>query len=273
MLWRDPVVRFAIIWLGLALLPMVIDSLNGRSIQARMAFFVVLPLLILSGEGWSWILRSFIHQRKIRPLAVALSVVAIMSFIPYSLIVQEFRSWALNHLSPEIQKYLFISLPNRDSIKPVSQYRDSKLGLLVRPKFERWTLEYSKAREIADYLYHPGRSAYLIWPTAKSVGQHSLQNYIRLFRYFGKEYSEEGDILAKLSNKIDTEPCTAQLPTESEPVVFCSTFVSSDLEVLRRDKIPLYVLGVEGYPMPDMPEVALKVLLSTPPFVLYGTVE
>lgn len=273
MLWRDRVVRFAIIWLGLALLPMVIDSLNGRSIQARMAFFIVLPLLVLSGEGWCWILRSFIQQRKIRPLAVALSVVAIMSFTPYSLIVQEFRGWAFNHLSPEIQKYLFISLSNDGSIKPVFQYQDSKLGLLVRPKYERWTLEYSKAREIADYLYHPGRSGYLIWPTARSIGQHSFQNYIRLFQYFGKEYSEDDDILTKLSNRIDTEPCTSRLPTESESVVFCSTFVSSDMEVLQREKIPLYVLDVEGYPMPDMPPIELKVLLSTPPFVLYGVVE
>ena len=113
----------------------------------------------------------------------------------------------------------------------------------------------------------------MLWPSAKLAGQHSLQNYIRLFRYFGKEYSEDGDILTKLTNKIDTEPCTVQVPTESEPVVFCSTFVSSDLEVLRRNKIPLYVLGVEGYPMPDMPQVELKVLLSIPPFVLYGIVE
>ena len=104
-------VRFATIWLALALLPMVIDSLNGRSIQARMAFFVVLPLLILSGEGWSWILRSFIQQRKTRPLAIALSVVVILAFIPYSLIMQESRRLAINYIPPEIQKYLFISLP------------------------------------------------------------------------------------------------------------------------------------------------------------------
>jgi hypothetical protein len=39
-------------------------------------------------------------------------------------------------------------------------------------------------------------------------------------------------------------------------------------------KIPVYVLGIDEYPMPDMPSsLALKVLLSVPPFVLYEIAE
>jgi|GEM_PF-2768279 len=273
-LWRDPVVRFATIWLGLALLPMVIDSLNGRSVQARMAFFIVLPLLVLAGEGWGWILRSFIKQENFFPLAIALGFVAILAFTPYSLIMQESRNLAINHLPLEIQKYLFISLSKNDAIKPAPQYQDSRLGLLVRPMYERWTLEYSKVQEIGDYLYVPERPAYLLWPGDKLADQHSLQGYIGLLRYFGKKYSENADILLKkLPNKIVAEPCTARTPSELEPVIFCSTFVSSDWEVLRRNKIPLYILGVDGFPMPDMSELELRVLLSTPPFVLYGIAE
>ena len=273
-LWRDPVVRFATIWLGLALLPMVIDSLNGRSVQARMAFFIVLPLLVLAGEGWGWILRSFIKQKRFFPLVIALGFVAILAFTPYSLIMQESRNLAINHLPLEIQKYLFISLSKNDAIKPAPQYQDSRLGLLVRPMYERWTLEYSKVQEIGDYLYVPERPAYLLWPGAKLADQHSLQGYIGLLRYFGKKYPENADILlTKLPNKIVAEPCTARTPSELEPVIFCSTFVSSDWEVLRRNKIPLYILGVDGYPMPDMSELELRVLLSTPPFVLYEVAE
>lgn len=274
MLWRDPVVRFAMIWLGLALLPMVIDSLNGRSVQARMAFFIVLPLLILAGEGWSWILRRFIKQQKILPLAVTVGFVAILAFTPYSLMMQEFRNLAINHLPIEIQKYLFISLSKNDAIRPVSQYQDSRLGLLVRPIYERWTLEYSKVQEIGNYLYVPERPAYLLWPEAKLANQHSLQSYIGLLRYFGKKYPESADILlTRLPNKIVAEPCTAITPNELEPVIFCSTFNSSDWEFLRKNKIPLYILGVDGYPMPDMPQLELRVLLSIPPFVLYGVTE
>lgn len=273
-LWRDPVVRFALIWLGLALLPMVIDSLNGRSVQARMAFFIVLPLLVLAGEGWGWILRRFIKQQKFFPLAIALGFVAILALTPYSLIMQESRNLAINHLPIEIQKYLFISLSKNDVVRPAPQYQDSRLGLLVRPMYERWTLEYSKMREIGDYLYIPERPVYLLWPGTKLADQHSLQSYIGLLRYFGKKYPENADIfLTKLPNKVVAEPCTARTPSETEPVIFCSTFVSSDLEVLRRNKIPLYILGVDGYPMPDMPQLGLSVLLSIPPFVLYGIAE
>ncbi|MBA3757094.1 MAG: hypothetical protein H0X02_13115 [Nitrosomonas sp.] len=273
-LWRDSVVRFAMIWLGLALLPMVIDSLNGRSVQVRMAFFIVLPLLVLAGEGWSWILRSFIKQQKILPLAIALSSVLILALTPYSLIMQESRNLAINHLPLEIQKYLFISLSKNGAIKPTSPYQDLRLGLLVRPIYERWTLKYSKMQEIGDYLYVPERPAYLLWSGAKLADQHSLQVYIGLIRYFGKKYPENSDILlTKLPNKIFAEPCTARTPSELEPVIFCSTFVSSDLEVLQKKKIPLYILGVDGYPMPEMPQLELRVLLSTPPFVLYGVAE
>lgn len=273
-LWRDPVVRFAMIWLGLALLPMVIDSLNGRSVQARMAFFIVLPLLVLAGEGWSWILRSFIKQQKILPLAIALGFTATLALTPYSLIMQESRNLAINYLPIEIQKYLFISLSKNDAVRAAPQYQDSRLGLLVRPMYERWTLEYSKMQEIGDYLYIPERPAYLLWPGAKLADQHSLQSYIGLLRYFGKKYPENADIfLTKLPNKVVAESCTARTPSETEPVIFCSTFVSSDLEVLRRNKIPLYILGVDGYSMPDMPQLELSVLLSIPPFVLYGIAE
>lgn len=274
MLWRDPVVRFAAVWLGLALVPLIMDSLSGRSIQARMAFFIVLPLLILSGEGWGWILRSFIKQQKIRSLAVTLSFMMVLAFVPYSLVMQESRNFAINHLSPEIQKYLFVSLLKSGVIGPALYDQDPKLGLLVRPPYERWTLEYSKARGIGDYLYTPERPAYLLWPKARLTGQHSLQGYIRLLQYFGKGYPEDGDfILTKLPNKISAESCTTQVPTESEPVVFCSTLDAEDLEVLRRKNIPLYILGVDGYPMPDMPPLKLTVLLSIPPLALYGIAE
>jgi hypothetical protein len=274
--WRDPVVRFAIAWLGLALLPMIVDSLNGRSIQTRMAFFVVLPLLILSGEGWAWMLRSFIEQQKKRSLVIALGFVMILAFVPYSLVMQEFRSFAVNYLPSGIQKHLFTSLSKTGAIKPVSQHQDSRLGLLVRPIYERWTLEYSKMREIGEYLYGSERPAYLLWPRSKLAEQHSFESYIRLLRYFGKEYPEHANfITTKFSNKFkhDTESCTARTPTESEPVIFCSTLDSQELDILQRKKITLYIFGAEGYPMPDMPHLKLAVLLSTPPFALYGIDE
>ncbi|SFE53290.1 hypothetical protein [Nitrosomonas sp. Nm166] len=276
-LWRDPVIRFAVVWLGLALLPMVIDSLSGRSVQARMAFFVALPLLVLAGEGWSWILRSFIKQRKIRPLAIALSFVAILAFTPHSLVMQELRSLAVNHLPLEIQRYLFISLSRTGAIRSTPQYQDARLGLLVRSVYERLSLEYSKAREIGEYLYVPERPAYLLWSSDELADQQlsyrSLQGYIRLFRYFGKEYPKNADIVLTKPRKASTEPCTAQAPTELEPVVFCSTFDSSDLEVLQKSNIPLYILNAGEYPMPDIPQLKLKVLLFSPPFVMYGIAE
>ena len=103
---REPLVLFAALWLGLALLPMVIDSLNGRAIQVRMAFFIIPPLLILSGEGWSWILRSFRTQQKIVPLIVAVGSLVILMFTPYWLVQKESRNLALNIFPPEIHKYL-----------------------------------------------------------------------------------------------------------------------------------------------------------------------
>ncbi len=274
-MWRDPMIRFALVWLGLALLPIVINSLNGYTVQARMAFSIVLPLLVLSGEGWGWILRRFIKQRKIYPLAVASGLVGILAFVPNSLVMQESRKLAINHLSPEAHKYLFVSLLKTGAIGPAPQYQDSSLGLLVRAINERMTLDYLKAREIGNYLYVPERPAYLLWPSdGRLVGQIQMPISLglRLFRYFGEEYSEHVE-LTKFLKKTDAEPCTARVPTESEPVVFCSTLTPSGLEVLRKDKIPLYILGVDGYRMPDMPQVKLKVLLSASPFVLYGIDE
>lgn len=270
-MWRDPVVRFSVAWLGLALLPMVVDILSGRSIQVRMAFFVALPLLVLAGEGWGWLLRGFIKQRRILPLGTALGLVILLMLVPYSPVMQASRNLAINHLPSETHKYLFFSLSRNTVIKPDPQHRDSRPGLLVRPMSERWTLDYSKAREIGDFLYASERLVYLLWPRDNLPGQHSLQSYIGLFRYFGKKYPENADIvLTELSSKTDTRPCTARVPTELEPVVFCSNFLSSDLDTLRREEIPLYILGVDGYPMPsNTSQLELKVLLSTPPFVLY----
>lgn len=273
-MWRDPLVRFAMVWLGLALLPMVIDSLNGRAVQARMSFDIVLPLLVLCGEGWGSILRNFIKQREIRPLLVALGTVMVLAFVPYSPIRQESRNLVINYLPSEIHKYLFPSLLKNAAIVPASPYQDSRLGLLVRPISERRTFEYSKMRVLGDYLYVPNRPAYLLWPESKTAHLFSLENYVGLIRYFGTEYPENSDIfLTKLPNKNKTIPCTARAPTMLEPLVFCSTLVYSDLEVLRKNKIPLYILGADGYPLPNMPPLKLKVLLSEPPFVLYGVAE
>ncbi|MDP3281890.1 MAG: hypothetical protein Q8M57_12730 [Nitrosomonas sp.] len=273
-MWRDPLVRFAMVWLGLALLPMMIDSLNWRAVQARMGFDIVLPLLVLCGEGWSLILRNFIKQRKIRPLLIALGSVMVLAFAPYSLIQQETRNLVINHLPSEIHKYLFPSLLKNAAIAPVSPYQDSRLGLLVRPLSERRTFEYSKMRALGDYLYVPERPAYLLWPGTKVLHLVQLEDYVGLIRFFGKKYPENADIfLTKLPNKDKTIPCTARAPTMLEPLVFCSTLVYSDLQVLRKNNIPLYILGVDGYPLPDMPQLKLEVLLSEPPFVLYGITE
>ncbi len=273
-LWRDPVVGFALIWLGLLLLPMLVDSFNGRSIQARMAFFIVLPLLVLATEGWNWILRNFIQHQKIRFLLVASGLMLLIALVPHSLIRQESRNWAINHLPPQIQKYLFVSLSKGEGIESSQQQLDPRLGLLVRPLYERWTLDYSKAQRLSDYLYVPDRPAYLLWPEERLPGQHSLQNYIRLLRFFGKKYPENTDLmLTKLPNTNDDEPCSNKIPTTLEPVVYCSAIDSSDIEMLRKEKIQLYILSADQYPMPDMPYLKLKVLLSIPPFVLYGTAD
>jgi len=199
-----------------------------------------------------------------------------MALVPYSLMIQESRSLAINYLPSEFNKYLFSTLPKNPATGSFARrYEDPRLGLLVRPIYERWTLEYSKARQVGDYLYVPERPAYFLWSRAKFPGQHSLQNYIGLFRYFGKQYPKDADIvMTKLPNRADTEPCTTRVPTDVEPIVFCTTFLSSDLETVRRKRIPVYVLGIDEYPMPDMPPyLELKVLLSVPPFVLYEIAE
>lgn len=275
---REPLVLFAALWLGLALLPMVIDSLNGRAVQVRMAFFIILPLLILSGEGWSWILRSFRTQQKIVPMIIALGSLVILMVTPYWLVQKESRNLALNIFPPEIHKYLFASAMKFGSVSSPSQYQeqDSRLGLLVRPINERLTWNYSKAPEIGDFLYTPERPAYLLWSGVKLAGLPSYENYINLFRYFGKNYPENSDyMLRKLSGPSPFGPCNAQTPTptELEPVVFCSILMPSDLEILRSKKIPLYILGIDGWSFPDIPQLKLKVLLSTPPFRLYEIME
>ena len=144
--------------------------------------------------------------------------------------------------------------------------------------YERWTLDYSKAREIGEFLYGPERPVYLLWSRARLDDQqqlsHSLEGYIGLFRYFGKRYPENANIvLARLPNNVGPEPCTSLTPTVLEPVVFCSALNSSEWKILLGNKIPLFILSAEGYPMPTMPPLKLKVLLFTPPFVLYGIAE
>ena len=274
MLWRDSVVRFAITWLGLALLPLIIDSFSGRTVQTRMAFFIVPPLMILSAEGWIWMVRNFVEEHKIRTLAITTCFMMILAFTPYSLVMQESRNWAINYLPPEIQKYLFPSLAKRGTIGPAMEDQDSRLGILIRPISERWTLEYLKVREIADFLNSSGHFAYLLWPKASFAGQHSLQSYIRLFHYFGKEYPENIDfVLTKFPGKLDTEACAARVPTKMERVIYCTALDERDLVVLQNNNISLYILGVDEYPIPPMPEIKLTVLLSIPPFTLYGVTE
>ncbi|MEQ1815129.1 MAG: hypothetical protein ABL861_01415 [Nitrosomonas sp.] len=273
-MWRDPLVRFAMVWLVLALLPMVVDSLNGRAVQTRMSFDIVLPLLVLCGEGWSSIMQNFIKQRKIRSLLIASGILMVIAFAPNSLIQKEIRNLVINYLPSEIHRYVFPSLVRNATIGPASPYQDSRLGLLVRPISERRTFEYSKIRALGDYLYVPERPAYLLWPDYNVGYLFGLENYIGLIRYFGKKYPENSDVfLTKLPNQDKSIPCTARVPTLLEPLVFCTTLVYSDLEVLRRNKIPLYILSVDGYPLSDMPPLKLKVLLSEPPFVLYGIAE
>jgi len=272
--WRDPVVRFAIIWLGLALLPLVIDSFTGRTLQARMAFIIVPPLMILSGEGWAWILRNFQTQRKIRPLAISLFIALTLALTPSSIVMQDFRNWAVNHLPNEAQKYLFLSLIRSGTIGPILEDENPRRGILVRPIYERWTLEYQKAIKILNYLNTSHQPAYLLWSTGRYTGQHSLQNYIRLFHYFGKEYQQHSNFIeTKFQSKFDAEPCIARIPTKSQPIIYCTVLDEQDLEILQRNKIPLYILGVDEYPMPQMPDLKLAPLLTIPPFTLYEIAE
>ena len=173
-------------------------------------------------------------------------------------------------------KYLFISAMKFDSVSSPSQYQeqDSRMGLLVRPISERMTLNYSKAREIVDILYTPKRLAYLLWSGEKPIGLPAYKNYLYLFRYFGKNYPDNADyMLRKSSGPTTYESCNTQTPTEFEPVIFCPILMPSELEMLQSKKIPLYILGIDGQPFPNVPQLKLKVLFSTPPFRLYEIVE
>ncbi|GKS69942.1 hypothetical protein W03_19460 [Nitrosomonas sp. PY1] len=268
--WREPIILFAMIWLLLSLLPLLIDSLSERAVQSRMAFYIVLPLLILAGEGWRRIIQAFTKQKRILPVVLALSVTLMIALIPYSMILNV-RNFAVTHLPSEIQQYLFTSLVRRGNIQPNQQSYDSKLGLFVRPMYERWTIEFLKAKEIGDYLYAFNTKAYLTWSGAP-IGQHSLQSYVELLRYFGKKNSgDESFVIEKRPN--DSEPCTEYVPTNFEPIVFCSTLTASDIQFLKENRGRLYVFSAEGYEIPGLAELKLKKMLSIPPFVLYETTE
>jgi len=280
--WREPHIQFAFIWLGVALLSMVIDSLNGRAVEVRMAFFIVLPLMILSGEGWGWILFNFKKQRKAIPLAVAIGLITILMSVPYWPIRKEIRDLTLNLFSHETHKYLFISAARLGSVSSPLQddEQDPKIGLLVRPRNERLTMEYSKASEIGDFLYSPKRPAYLLMSGSDiaSGKAHSNERFLNLLRYFGSKYPENADfVLREFPNnsvgKSSLEPCRTRVPTDEEPIVFCSSLVSSDIEILREKNIPLYILNVDGNPFPDMPQLKLEVLLSSPPYTIYGIAQ
>ncbi|MBS0423962.1 MAG: hypothetical protein JSR71_05940 [Proteobacteria bacterium] len=277
--WREPQIQFASVWLGVSLLPMVIDGLNGRSVEVRMAFFIVLPLLILSGEGWSWILCNINKQRKPAPLIVAIGFIIILMSVPYWSVRKEIRNLTLDYFPQETHKHLFLSAARFGSVSPPLQddERDPKIGLLVRPRNERLTLEYSKARKIGDFLYTPKRPAYLLMSGANiaSGSTHSNERFLNLLRYFGSKYPENADfVLREFPNnsvgKSSLEPCRTRVPSDEEPVAFCSSLVSSDIEMLREKNIPLYILHVDGNLFPDMPQLKLEVLLSSPPYTLYG---
>ncbi|MBS0497300.1 MAG: hypothetical protein JSR51_06610 [Proteobacteria bacterium] len=280
--WREPHIKFAFIWLGVALLPMVIDSLNGRAIEVRMAFFIVMPLIVLSGEGWRWMLLSFKKQRKAIPLAIAIGLIVILMFVPYWPMRKEIRNLTLDLFPQEAHKYLFISAARFGSVSPPMQddERDSKIGFLVRPRNERLTLEYSKAREIGDFLYIPKRPAYLLMSgTDIALGStHSNERFLNLLRYFGSKYPENADFVVRefpnnSVGKSSLEPCKTRVPSNEEPIAFCSSLVLSDIEMLREKNIPLYILHVDGNPFPDMPQLKLEVLLSSPPYTLYGIAQ
>lgn len=273
-LWRDPLVIFAVIWLGLSLFPMLIDSFYGRSIQARMAFFSAAPLLILATEGWRQILREFIEYKKFNLLLMTSGLMVMLALIPHAFIREESRNFVVNYLPSEIQKYFFISPPESETLKITPHDEDARLGLMVRPVYERWTLEYSKAQQLADHLYYPSRPVYLLWPMEKLPGQHSLQNYIRLIRFFGRPYPEGTRLpLTQLPNTTDDEPCAHHRPTELEPVIFCSNIDSSFLEKLKKEEIDVYILSADQYPMPEIPAAELDVVWSAAPFVLYRVAE
>ena len=270
--WREPIILFAMVWLLLSLLPLLIDSLNGRAVQSRMAFYIVLPLLILAGEGWRWIVQAFVKQKRILPVFLALSVTLMIALIPYSMILNA-RNFAAIYLPPKIQQYFFTSLARKGSIQSSQQSYDSKLGLFVRPMYERWTVEFLKMKEIGDYLYASNIKAHLTWSGYDaSIGQHSLQSYVELLRYFGKKNtSDKSFVIERRPN--ENTPCTEYLPTNFEPIIFCSTFTASDVQLLKENGGFLYVLSAEGYKIPNLAELKLKKMLSIPPFALYEAIE
>lgn len=271
--WRDPLVRFAAAWLVLAVLPRAMGGLQG-AFQVRMAFFLALPLLVLAGEGWSWILARFFTQKDVRPLAAAIGLLALLALTPHAMAMRTLRALALQHLPLETQRNVFFSASEPSGVRRISPYPDSRLGLLVRPMGERQTFEYPQLRQIGAFLYEPERPAYLLWPRLDTAGERSLQEHVGLLRYFGKPYPESADIvLARLPNKIRAEPCTARVPTALEPLVFCTALTQSEHEQLRRRRIPLYVLGADGYPLPEVPLAELKTRLSIRPYTLYEAVE
>ena len=177
---HDPVVRFAATWLALTLLPMLVAGLTGGAIQVRMAYIQVLPLMILAGEGWTWILRHFVHHGRLQPLVVALGLLLLMSLTPYSMVLHMLREMAMNHLSPENQRHVFVASSRRSGVAPSANNADSRLGLLMRPIGERSTFEYTQAHELAKFLYTPPRSAYLVWPDTHLTNEKSIQEYVGL---------------------------------------------------------------------------------------------
>ena len=270
----DPVVRFAAAWLALALMPMVVGSLTGGAIQVRMAYILILPLFILAGEGWSWILRHFVHHGRLRPLVVCTCILALMSFTPYAMVLNTLREIAMNQLSPENQQYVFSEASRKRGVRRMLSQPDSRLGLLLRPIGERLTFQYQQAHEISDIIYGSSRPSYLVWPELDFSKENSLQEFVGLIRYFGNSYPESADlVLTPLPNARTSEPCTDRVPTESESVVFCNRLSQSQRERLRRERIPLYVLHAVGYPPPDIPLDDLRLRLSAPPYTLYEVMQ
>ncbi|MCC8997520.1 MAG: hypothetical protein LM517_10855 [Nitrosomonas sp.] len=266
MQWRKPVILFALVWLLLTLLPLLIDAFSGRAIQSRMAFHIVLPLLILAGEGWQRIINSWAKQKQMWPILASLSVMLVLALVPYS-IITDMRNFAARNLSPEIQKHFFTSILKKGDVHLIEQ-SDAKLGLLVRPKFERWTIEYKKIQEMGNYLYQLNSDiSYVTWGkyAESSRGQHSLQSYVDLMRYFGEKKSRGVSFV--LEKKVDESTrCTSNFPQSSQSIIHCPTLTTSDIEFFRKNNYPLYIFTVEGY---VIPEIKLKKLLSVPPFSLY----
>lgn len=272
--WRDPVVRFAIVWFVFALLPLGLRSLQGGEVQVRMAFFIALPLIILAGEGWSWILGRLLYLKDIRPLAITIGLLLLLAFTPYGKVVLSLREAAINYLPLDIQKHMFVSILKHGNVQSLPVYQDSRLGLLVRPMSERETYNYSHARKLAVILYGSNQPAYLIGPSMTSIGQKpSLLPFMGLIRYFGKAYPKNADLVLTSLHKATTEPCTSTVPTALEPVVFCTALTSLEREQLFRKGISLFILSADGYPMPEMPLAHLKMRLLIHPYTLYEAME